>query len=194
MVTTASSPTKPIVDSKEPITPRGLVQRLIFSRLTAFEKLTGVSVDYGRWMANVSLRAFFKYAKLASVAQYRRVLPANAYHVAHIVAARDEDCGTCVQIGINLAKRAGIPVSVLRATLDRKPEDLPAKLADVYRFVESVVTLADDDALRQRVRAHYGDEGLIELAIAIAASRTFPVVKRTLGYAKSCSIVPITLE
>jgi hypothetical protein len=62
----------------------------------------------------------------------------------------------------------------------------------VYRFAEAVVTASPDaDALRPRVAEHFGEEGLVELALAIASSRFFPIVKRTLGYARSCSLVTI---
>jgi hypothetical protein len=98
-----------------------------------------------------------------------------------------------VQIGINFALREGISKEILRAVLDRQPDRLPPKLADVYRFADSVVSGGDDDALRERVRGHYGDEALIELGLGMAVARTFPVVKRTLGYAKSCSLVKIEI-
>jgi hypothetical protein len=35
---------------------------------------------------------------------------------------------------------------------------------------------------------------LIELSYAIASSRIPPTVKRALGYAKSCSLVPVQLR
>jgi hypothetical protein len=41
------------------------------------------------------------------------------------------------------------------------------------------------------MRLRYGDEGLVELALAIASCRTFPVTKRVLGYAVSCSDVAV---
>ncbi len=173
------------------IRPRGLVRRFVFSRLAAFERATGTSADYARWMANVSLRAFFKFAKLGTLARYRRVLSPEVSSVAHIVAARDADCGSCVQIAVNFALRDGVSRDVLRAVLDRRPDQLPPNLADVYRLAESVCTGVDDEGLRERVRAQVGDEGLIELGLGMAVGRTFPIVKRTLGYAQSCSIVKI---
>ena len=43
------------------------------------------------------------------------------------------------------------------------------------------------------LRQRYGDQGLIELALAIASSRTFPVTKRVLGFAVSCSQVEVSV-
>jgi hypothetical protein len=71
-------------------------------------------------------------------------------------------------------------------------EELPPELVDVFRFASSVVTAAgDEDELREVLRKRYGERGLIELAYAIASSQIPPLVKRSLGYAKSCSLVPV---
>ena len=169
-----------------------MLRRLILSRITAGEKQLGVPLDYCRFIVRVSLRAFFKFAKFLAVDEYRRVLPPGPCYIARIVAVRDEDCGTCVQIAVNQAKKAGVPLEQLRAVLNGKPDGLPEELRDVYRFAEAVVTRRGEaDALRERMRLRYGDEGLVELALAIASCRTFPVTKRVLGYAVSCSDVAV---
>ena len=159
---------------------------------STYEKQWGVSLEYCRFIVRVSLRAAFKFAKFLAVDEYRRVLPPGPCSVARIVAVRHEDCGTCVQIAVNQAKKAGVPLEQLRAVLNGKPDGLPEELRDVYRFAEAVVTRRGEaDALRERMRLRYGDEGLVELALAIASCRTFPVTKRVLGYAVSCSDVAV---
>jgi alkylhydroperoxidase family enzyme len=193
MTTTVSPPSATHELRDEKIQPRGLIQRFIFRWVDSFEKQSGVSADYCRWMANVSPRAFFKFGKLGKLAQYRRALPADASAIAHLIAARSEDCGPCVQISVNLSLRGGVPKDILRAVLDRQPERLSPKLADVYRFCEAVVSGVEDDDLRQRIRQHYGDEALIEMGLALAVGRTFPVMKRAIGCAKSCSLMNIEI-
>lgn len=169
-----------------------MLRRLILSRIAAAEKDLGVPLDYCRYIIRVSLRASFKFAKFLAVDEYRRVLPPGPCYVARIVAVRDEDCGTCVQIAVNQARKAGVPAEHLRAVLDGKPDDLPEELREAYRFAEAVVTRnGEEDALRERIRLRYGDEGLIEMALAIASCRTFPITKRALGYAVSCSEVAV---
>jgi alkylhydroperoxidase family enzyme len=193
MTSTVSPPSASREQGRGGIRPRGLIQKFLFKGIDSFEKQSGVSADYCRWMANVSPRAFLKFAKLGKLAQYRRALPADASAVAHVVAAQSEDCGPCVQIAVNLALRGGVSKDILRAVLDRQPERLPPQLADLYRFAESVVASVEDDTLRQRVRNHYGDEALIEMALALAVGRTFPVVKRTIGYAQSCALTKLEI-
>ncbi len=169
-----------------------MLRPLIYWRLDSFERQLGESLDYIRFMVRTSLRAFFAFSKIMKFSAYRRVLPVDAASVAHIVAGRDEDCGTCVQISINMARQVGVPAQTIQAVMDRDVDSLREDLADVYRFTEAVVEKTGaEDELRERIRGRYGDEGLIELAMAIAGARVFPVTKRALGYAKSCSLVEL---
>jgi len=169
-----------------------MLRRFILSRIAAAEKKLGVPLEYCRFIVRVSLRAFFKFTKFLAVDEYRRVLPPGPCYVGRIVATRHEDCGTCVQIAVNQARKAGVPAEVLRAVLDGKLDDLPEELRDACRFAEAVLTAnGEEDSLRERIRLRYGDEGLVEMALAIATCRVFPTIKRALGYAVSCSAVAV---
>ena len=171
-----------------------MLKWMIRKKLDSVERRLGVSVDYLRHLLGVSLSAFFKFTKIMPIAAYRRVLPREAAHVARIVAVRDEDCGTCLQVAVNISVQEGVPRHTLQAVLDSRPEMLPEPLADVYRFTEAVVRSSPEaDKLRDRIRRHYGDAGLVELALAIASSRFFPIVKRTLGFATSCAEVQVKI-
>jgi alkylhydroperoxidase family enzyme len=171
-----------------------LERNRILHRLDTQERFTGVSADYLRHIARTSLPAFRRFARFFPLSRYRKALPADAAAVAKIVATRDEDCGTCVQIQVNLAKKAGVPADILRAAVNARPDDLPPDLADVYRFTVGVVeATGEEDALRDRLRARYGEEGLVELALAISSCRVYPITKRALGYATSCARVEINV-
>src|SRR3954464_10949659 len=102
-----------------------MLRRLILGRIAAAEKTLGVPLDYCRYIARTSLRAFFKFAKFLAVDEYRRVLPPGPFYVARIVTLRHDDCGTCLQIGVNQARKAGISAETLRAVLDGRLDDLP---------------------------------------------------------------------
>ena len=170
-----------------------MLRRLILKQLDTQErKLGGVSLDYLRHVARTSLPAFFKFALFTPLAAHRRALPADAYHVARLAATQHEDCGTCVQIEVNLARVQGVAPEVLRAAVGRRPDELPAPLADAYRFAQAVVEAGGmEGEWRERVRAHYGEEALVEMALGIAAARVFPTTKRALGYATSCALVRV---
>lgn len=169
-----------------------MIRYMILRKIDSVERRFGVPMDYVRHIIQTSLRSFFKFAKVLGAANYRRVLPTGPYHVARIVSTRDADCGTCLQLEVNEAKRAGLDHKVLRAVVDGNVDALDEESADVYRFAEAVVTAnGKDQELRERMRLRYGDEGLIELSMAMAVCRFFPVMKRGLGYATSCRKVEI---
>lgn len=169
-----------------------MIRNLILKRLDKEERSLGESVDYLRHIVRISLPAFFKFALFTPLAEHRRKLPPTPYRIARIVATQDEDCGTCVQIEVNLARKEGVSADLIRAVLNNCLEALPPELADVHRFAKAVVEASgQEDELRQRIREQYGEEGLVELALGIAAARVFPVTKRALGYATTCALVEV---
>jgi alkylhydroperoxidase family enzyme len=169
-----------------------MLRALILRRLDAEERSLGESIEYTRHIVRSSLPAFLRFALCLPLARHRRALPAVPYHVARIVATRDEDCGTCVQIEVNEARRAGVPAEVVRAVVEQRLDALPPEAADAYRFAAAVVrATGEEGAPRERLRQRFGEEALVELALAIAAARVFPIVKRALGYATSCSRVAL---
>jgi alkylhydroperoxidase family enzyme len=169
-----------------------MIRKLILRRLDAEERSLGESLDYLRHVVRTSLPSFIKFALFTPLSQHRRKLPPAPYRVARIVATQDEDCGTCVQIEVNLARKDGVPAEFVRAVLDGRPEGLPPELEEVYRFAKAVVGASGEEGeLRERLRERYGEEGLVELALGIAAARVFPVTKRALGYATSCALVEV---
>lgn len=165
---------------------------VVRNKIRSSEKRLGVSMDYLRDMYAHAPDAFWKFTKMMPAAQYRAKLPAAPYHVARLVATRHEDCGPCVQIVVNIAKEDGVELAILKAAVAGRVTDLPESLQDVYRFAEAVVTAnGEDEQYRERLRKVFGEEAVVELALAIATARVFPTLKRALGHAKSCSIVKV---
>jgi hypothetical protein len=168
-----------------------MLRRFINWRLSVAERQMGTSVDYLRHILRISRRAFLAFAKIMPLANYHRVLPEAPLHVVRLTALCFEDCGGCVQGEVNMAKKAGVSLAVVQAVLSGEAIELPEELADVYHFSLAVLETRDDETLRDRVREHYGEEGLVEIALALGACRVFPTIRRALGYAKSCSVEPI---
>lgn len=167
---------------------------IVRHKIAAAEKQFGVPLDYLREMYATAPDAFHAFNKLNALAGYRKVLPPAPYHVARLVATQAEDCGTCVQLVVNMARQEGVEADLLRATLEGRPDDLPESLADVYRFAEAVVMRSGAEAKhRDRLTTVFGPEGVIELALAVAVCRVYPAVKRAMGHAVACSVTPVTV-
>jgi alkylhydroperoxidase family enzyme len=168
-----------------------MLKTLAHRQIRAQEQAYGVSLAYLHHIAETSLAATAAFALFLPMSRYRRVVPAAAFHVATLVAVRAQDCGTCVQIGVNAARDEGVAAEVVRAVLQDRPDRLPADLGEVYHYAQAVVQQQDDAALREQLRDRYGDAGLIDLAYALASAQVFPVVKRALGYATACARVDL---
>lgn len=170
-----------------------MIKMFIKRKLDSLEKELGVPVDESRYMAEHNVPALLAFNKVVAIAQHRRILPAAVYYIAKIASYRQEDCGTCVQIAVNQARSHGVSTAVIQAALDRRLNALSPELQMIYRFAEGQANREDDPDTRQRIIDRYGHAGLIELALAITSTRTFPTLKRILGYAKSCSRIKVAV-
>ena len=169
-----------------------MLRTLMNKWIDRMERELGVPADEARYAVKHSPRALWAWRHVKQWADYRRMLPADAYYVGKLASYTVEDCGSCLQIAVNQAKKYVSP-EVLRNVLSGRVEKLSPELQDVYRFAQLQADRIDDDDLRQRIIRTYGEEGLIELATAIASTRMFPTFKRALGFAKSCSLVRVTV-
>lgn len=167
-----------------------MIDWLIRRRLAAFEAQWHYSMDYARQLLASNRRAFWGYAKLAPLAQYREGVPAAAWHVAKIAALRHEDCGPCSQLAVDIARAEGVPDALLRAaladdmkTLQQLNPDAALAHAFALAWTRREASLSvHRESLRQRI----GDKGLSSLALAMSAARMFPMIKTALGHGEAC--------
>ncbi len=172
-----------------------MLQAIFNRQITKAEQQLGVSLDYVRYVARVSRSAAWRLARFSRLVQTRpRDEWREAVLVGSIVAAMADDCGSCVQIGVNLARQAGLDRNVISAVVERRPEELSADLQEVYHFTEAVIfNTEEQESRREQIRRRFGDAGLVELSLAIALHRVFPALKRGLGYAATCSRVTVAV-
>lgn len=169
-----------------------MIRRLIQHVITRQERKLGVSLDYMRQLSQSSLSAFLKFSLAMPLCEHRRHLPREAFHLARLAATKVEDCGTCVQIVVNIARQDGVDADLLRAAL-KEDHALPAHLAEVMAFAKLVASGGDSEELRTKLKGVYGEAGFIELTLAITTARIFPTLKRGLGHAVSCSRVSVEI-
>jgi hypothetical protein len=171
-----------------------MLARFVQSRIAASERALGVSQDWLRDLYRVSPTAFRKFMRFLPLASHRKAASKEAFAIAHLVGSLSEDCGSCVQIAVNLALGEGIDPSVVRAVLDDRPQDLRPELAEVMGYAKAVANREDDVVARiEALRRSMGETAVCELALAVATARLFPVVKRGMGHAVSCSLATLDL-
>lgn len=157
------------------------------------EKRMGVSMEYLRIIARSSRAAFWKFLFFMPVASHRKVLGADLCHAARIASTQHADCGTCVQITVNLALAEGVDPQLIRHIVRRNDAELPTAAARIVAFTRATLDQDDGaaDALREEIIQAHGEAALSELALAISTAQVFPLTKRVLGQAKSCSLVRV---
>jgi alkylhydroperoxidase family enzyme len=178
-----------------------LLDPIVARQIEKQEQRLGASMEYVKHIAHVAPSAFLKFMRFMPLAAHRKRLPVEAFAVAKIIATQSEDCGTCVQIAVNMARQDNVSVEIIRATVQNRPQDLPVTLQDIYHFAQATAQTSSSEStpdevnqLRERLRGQWGEEALVEIALAIASAKVFPTTKRVLGYAQSCSLVQIEMK
>jgi alkylhydroperoxidase family enzyme len=172
-----------------------MIREMIDKLIDSQEEKLGASLDYLREMADQSLSVFFKFSLFTPMSEHHKVVPPAALHLARIISSRAEDCGTCVQIGVNMALEDDVPPEYIRPALTDRRADLPPFLQDIYDYATAVVNQREvEPELRERIRIEVGDEGIVELSVAIASAQVYPIVKRGMGYSKSCRLIDVDLD
>jgi len=157
-----------------------------------FERQWNYDASYMRDLIDASPRAAWLFSRAAALGQFRKDIPLEPWFAAGITSVRNEDCGPCTQLGVQMAERAGVSPAVIRAVLTDNPEVMPPDVALAWRFTRA--TLAHDiaaDEYREEIVKRWGRLGLISLAFAITASRIYPAVKYALGHGKACSRIVV---
>ena len=151
-----------------------------------------VPMPYLRKIADSSTSAFLKFGMFSPLALHRKVVAPEIWHLARLAATQARDCGTCVQVVVNAALNDGVPPDLLRSALGSGELHADHQLAIDYG---RAVSVAGEDVLSlvERVRERWGEDALVELALAVATTQVFPLVKRGMGLAVSCSLVEVDI-
>ncbi len=161
-------------------------------KLDAFEAHYDYDVGYMRELLAMGLGVLGPFHKATGLGQFREGVSPEAWHAAKIVTLQTEDCGPCLQLGVDMAAEDGVPAEVLAHVLAGRVEALPEEVALALRFVQAL--RARDpviDDLRAQLLPLVGEEGIVSLAYAVLASRLYPDLKYAMGHGKACSRVSL---
>lgn len=159
------------------------------------ERMTGESADHMRDVHAGSPAVFWRLTIATALLNHQKALPRDISSVAAIAALRSEDCGPCVQIAVNMALKQGVSPAIVRAAATGALAELSKDTRLAYDFAYAVAASdprAED--LRALIEQHWGKAGLAEFALVIATVRTYPALKRAMGYARTCQRVTIEGE
>lgn len=162
--------------------------------ITKAERQTGCEMPYLQTLADTSGAAFARWMLAMPATMYRRQAALDVWHLARLGATVAQDCGTCVQVVVSVARKEGVAASTLQQALD-DPGALHDDARAAYAFGFAVSAQADDvlDHVH-RIEGLFGHEAHVELAMAVATCLLFPVIKRGLGQALACSLVTVQMD
>ncbi len=169
-----------------------MLKRLMNYLIDDGEKKTGENADWLRDIARVSAKSFFVFGLFTPMSTHRQALPLRLHHLARLAAIAEADCGPCFQTVVNYAVNDGIDQALIKAAIERDVSKMDEMEATVFRFAGAIARKkADDGQAREAIIRAWGEQGLIDLAFAVAAVRVFPTVKRALGYGEACQLVDL---
>ena len=167
-----------------------MIKALIHRYLRGFERKYDYDASYLHELADISASDFYRFAKVQTTLESKRHAPRDALQAAAIGGALVEDCGPCVQIASDRAVEAGMAPAAIKALLSGEKTDADAQLG--FDYARALLGAGEQlDALRESVEARWGKRGLIQLTFMAMAARNFPVIKRALGYARTCQRVRV---
>ena len=163
--------------------------------LDGFEKTFNYDASYMRHVLRVSPASLMKFA-FVTRAMDVKAATAEALIAAGLVGTLAEDCGPCVQVGVDIATAQGVDPAVLRAIIAGDEAAMGETAALGYRFARASLArdMAATDPLRDEIVRRWGDKALVAIGLAMVASRMYPTLKYALGYGKSCSRVVVAGE
>jgi len=163
--------------------------------LDGFERQFGYDASYMRAVLKVSPGSLFKFG-LGTQAGDRKSAPPEALVAAGLVATLSEDCGPCVQVGVDIATANGVDPKVLRGILDgdRAAMGETAWLGFSFARASLARDLEAADPLRDEIVARWGEKALVAISLGMVSGRMYPTLKYALGYGKACSKVKVAGE
>lgn len=135
---------------------------------------------------NTSTSGLVKFLMAQPMNLHRKGITREAWYAAKITTVRHEDCGPCAQLVVDMALQDGVPETVVKAIVARDYSRLTPDAELGLRFAEAVALHDSTGQWRAEVVRRFGQDGLISLAFAMAQTRTYPTIKRVLGYAHVC--------
>lgn len=147
----------------------------------------GYDTTYMHEIIDTSRSAGVRLALFPMVTRYsgpKQAMP--VWFGALLASTLDGDCGPCAQLTIDMAVEAGADPDHLRLCATGQA-DQAGDTGLGFRFAKAAIT--DDpqaDVLRGQIEAKFGKQAVVAAGFAAATGRMYPVLKRSMGWGKTC--------
>lgn len=150
-------------------------------------------VSYMRELAEADPGALRKFALAMPFFTQQPKASRNACWAAKLRSCKHADCGPCLRLVIDMARRLGVEDQTIREILIGIPTDGDAALGQAY--ADAVLDNSPDlPELISKIEAKWGKKGLASMSAAVLSGQFFPVFKRGFGHGIACEPVLKELE
>ncbi|WP_025897728.1 carboxymuconolactone decarboxylase family protein [Sneathiella glossodoripedis] len=134
-------------------------------------------------------------AKAMELGGHNGHLPQELYHSIKLRSMQVADCGPCLQLSITMAGRAGLSKEMIAAILKGDLQDMPRFVQLGWNYADAILNRTDKiDEYCREIEIEFGKRGLWDASLAVVYGQFYPILKRGLGIAQSCSPVSVLLE
>jgi alkylhydroperoxidase family enzyme len=170
-----------------------MLRRYFHRNIAKLEQQFSYDATYLHEVVDTSPAAAFKFVLAQAMARHADGVPKDALYAAKLAAALSEDCGPCVQLGVNMALKDGMPREKIEAMLRGDIDAAGVDAALGWRYGMAVATNAVNVLAEvEQARLRFGERGLVTLAFAVASVRVYPTLKRALGHGAACTKIVVS--
>ncbi len=162
-----------------------MIRFLLHRGAQRFARAMAYDTSYMHAVIDADPRAGMRLSAFSMLSQYRG--PAVPVWAGALLASTlDGDCGPCAQLVVDMALQAGAEAEALRLCAIGRADQAGATGLG-FRFAQAAIADAPDtDALRAEIIRLQGERAALAAAFAAASGRMYPVLKRGLGFGKTC--------
>ena len=141
-------------------------------------------------VTNISTSAGLRLSALQAYSGYSGPKEArDVWAGAMLASTLEGDCGPCVQLVFDMAIEAQVPADQLILCLQGMADNA-GEVGLGFRFARAAIADTSElDDLRREIQDRYGASAVIAASFAASSGRVYPVLKRGLGFAHTCSNV-----
>ena len=160
-------------------------------QINQFEQHYQYDSTYIKELLETSPQGYEKFSNMQPLALHQELLRRDDFWVTKLAAMKAQDCGACLQLNVKMALEAGVDKETVSKAI-KSPERLKEEQYDLYCFAQSILNGVPDDLdLVKRIESRYSKGQLLEIGIAVSTASIFPMIKRAVGYTRTCSIIEI---
>ena len=160
--------------------------------LDGFQSHYDYDTSYMKEMLKENPKAYETFEAFLPMASFVSETPKEVLYVVKLTSMKNEDCGACLQLNVDMAIEAGVDKAIIKEVVFNEGKNLSMTLKEIYDFTLCVGNNQSIDSnLYDKINKTYSKDVMVEIALAIASTKVFPAVKRVLNDFHSCSVIQI---